>query len=152
MAFFVERRNQIKSNKITSATIITSCMEITGNLNGTDTIHIDGTVIGDISVKNTLVIGITGRVIGNVTANNAIINGELQGSLTCESLEILKRGKLSTELEVKHLIVDGKIDGKITGVESIKILKNAKLNITDTSELLKIMDQKMHSMHTNRKA
>lgn len=151
MPFFLERRNRIKTNKINSATIITSCMEITGNLKGTDTIHIDGKVIGDITVENTLVIGKTGVVIGNVKAKNAIINGELQGSLTCESLEIMKSGKLSNQLEVKHLIVDGKIDGEIRGVESINIFKNAKLNITDTSELLKIMDQKMTSLGTNRK-
>jgi len=145
MAFFADRRNKIKPSKITSATIITACMEITGNLKGTDTIHVDGKVIGDISVENTLVIGKTGVVIGNVNAKNAIINGELQGSLTCDTLEIMKTGKLSKVLHVKHLIVDGMIEGEIIGVESISILKNAKLNITDTTELLKVVDKKFKS-------
>lgn len=143
MPFFVERRNRIKTDKITSATIITSCMEITGNLNGTDTIHIDGKVIGDISVENTLVIGKTGLVIGNVKAKSAIINGELQGTLQCDSLEIMKSGRVSNLLDVKHLIVDGRIDGEITGIENISILKNAQLNISDTTELLNIVDKKM---------
>jgi cytoskeletal protein CcmA (bactofilin family) len=145
MAFFLERRNKIKQNKINSATIITACMEINGNLNGTDTIHIDGKVIGDISVENTLVIGKTGIVVGNVKAKNAIINGELQGSLTCETLEIMKTGKLSKVLHVKHLIIDGMIEGELSGVESISILKNAKLNIADTTELLKVVDKKFKS-------
>ena len=145
MAFFADRIKKVKPNKISSATIITACMEITGNLKGTDTIHIDGKVFGDISVDHTLVIGKTGVVIGDVTAKNAIINGELQGSLTCDSLEIMKTGKLSKVLHVKHLIVDGMIEGEIIGVESISILKNAKLNITDTTELLKVVDKKIKS-------
>lgn len=151
MAFFVDRRNKIKPNKINSATIITACMEIIGDLKGTDTIHIDGKVVGDISVENTLVIGKTGHVIGNVTAKNAIINGELEGRLTCDSLEVLQTGKLSKDIYVKHLIVDGRIDGEITGVETVTILKNGKLNIKDTTELLKIVDQKMDTRRSNRK-
>lgn len=145
MAFFPERRNKIKPNKISSATIITSCMEITGNLKGSDTIHIDGKVIGDISVDNTLVIGKTGIVIGNVKAKNAIINGELQGSLTCDTLEIMATGKLSNVLHVRHLVLDGMIEGEISGVEDISILTNGKLNIKDTTELLKIVDNKLKS-------
>jgi len=148
MAFFIDRRKKIKPNKITSATIITACMEITGNLKGTDTIHIDGKVVGDISVENTLVIGKSGVVIGNVKARNAIINGELQGSLTCDRLEIMKTGKLSQVLHVKHLILDGMIEGEVTGVESIKILKNGKLNITDTTEVLKVVEKKFNSNRT----
>lgn len=148
MAFFVDRRKKTKPNKITSATIITSCMEITGNLKGTDTIHIDGKVVGDISVENTLVIGKNGHVIGNVKAKNAIINGELQGTLTCDTLEIMKTGKLSQVLHVKHLILDGMIEGEVTGVESIKILKNGKLNITDTTEVLKVVEKKFKASRT----
>ena len=134
MAFFVNIKDKVKPNKISSATIITACMEITGNLKGIDTIHIDGKVVGDIIVENTLVIGKNGVVIGDVKAKNAIINGELKGSLTCNSLEIMKTGRLSKLLHVKHLIVDGMIEGEVIGVESIKILKNAKLNISNTTE------------------
>ena len=148
MAFLGGKKKKPKPNKISSATIITACMEGTGNLKGTDTIHIDGKVIGDIRVENTLVIGKTGVVIGDVKAKNAIINGELQGSLVCDTLEIMKTGKLSKVLHVKHLIVDGMIEGEIIGVESISILKNAKLNITDTTELLKVVDKKIKSKRT----
>ena len=151
MPFFVDRRNRIKQNKINSATIITSCMEITGNLKGTDTVHIDGKVVGDISVENTLVIGRNGVVIGDVKAKNAIINGTLEGSLICDTLEIMQTGKLSKVLHVKHLIVDGRIDGEITGVETISILENGKLNIKDTTELMKIVDQKMNSKRSSKK-
>ena len=42
MAFLSGGSKDKKADKITSATIITSCMEVTGNLQGSDTIHIDG--------------------------------------------------------------------------------------------------------------
>ena len=144
MGLLGSKKQKKLSNKFCSATIITSCVEIVGNIKVADTIHIDGKVVGDISVENTLVIGKSGMVIGNVKAKNAIINGELKGSLTCDSLELMETGKLSTVLHVKHLVVDGIIEGELTGIESISILSNAKLRITDTTELLKIVDKKLN--------
>ena len=115
------------SKKINSATIITACMEITGNLQGSDTLHVDGKIIGDITVSNTLVIGKSGLVVGEVKAKNAIINGELQGSIQCDELEVMQTGKLSKEIHAKHLVLDGQIEGIIMGESSIEVLENAKI-------------------------
>jgi len=120
--------NQTKSDKISSATIITSCMKITGNLEGTDTIHIDGTVIGNITVTNTLVIGKSGIVEGNIEAKHVIINGELKGSIKCENLEVMQTGNVSRYIEAKHLTLDGTIDGDIQGSENINVLENANIH------------------------
>jgi cytoskeletal protein CcmA (bactofilin family) len=117
-----------KSDKISSATIITSCMKVTGNLDGSDTIHIDGHVIGNISVSNTLVIGKSGMVEGDIAAKHVIINGELQGSIKCENLEVMQTGKVSRYIEAKHLILNGTIDGDITASEEIKVLENANIH------------------------
>ena len=129
MALLGGRKKERKSDKINSATIITSCMEVTGNLQGSDTVHIDGTVTGDITVSNTLVIGKTGLVVGEVKAKNAIINGELQGSLVCDELEVMQTGKLSKEVQAKNLILDGSVEGNIIGLESINVLENGKLKV-----------------------
>ena len=118
---------QTKSDKISSATIITACMTVTGNLDGTDTIHIDGKVIGNINVTNTLVIGKSGIVEGDIEAKHVIINGELKGTIKCENLEVMKTGEVSRFIEAKHLVLDGKIDGDITGSESIQVLENANI-------------------------
>jgi len=148
MGLWSSKKKKKHSNKICSATIITACVEIIGDIKVADTIHVDGKVTGDISVGNTLVIGKSGIVIGNVTAKNAIINGELQGSLTCDTLEVMETGKLSKTLHVKHLIVDGIIEGEIIGIESITILPNGKLRITDTTELLKVVDKKLTTLRS----
>ncbi len=133
MALFKDKKEkkspqQTKSDKISSATIITSCMTVTGNLDGTDTIHIDGKVIGNINVNNTLVIGKSGLVEGDIEAKHVIINGELKGTIKCENLEVLKTGKVSRYIEASYLVLDGTIDGEIIGTQSIQVLENANIH------------------------
>lgn len=130
MALFGDKKetNTIKTDKISSATIITSCMKVTGDLDGSDTIHIDGNVLGNITVSNTLVIGKSGVVEGDVEAKNVIINGELKGRIKCDNLEVMQTGKVSKTIEAKHLILDGKIQGEITGLESIEVLENSHID------------------------
>jgi len=131
MALFGDKKDKniaIKTDKISSATIITSDMKVTGNLNGNDTIHVDGSIIGDIIVNNTLVIGKSGIVEGNVEAKHAIINGELRGTIKCDNLEVMQTGKVSHRIEAKYLILDGNIDGEISATEEVEVLENANIS------------------------
>jgi cytoskeletal protein CcmA (bactofilin family) len=105
-------------------------MTVNGDFQGTDTIHVDGTIQGNISVTNTLVIGKSGMVEGNIEAKHVIINGELNGTIKCENLEVMQTGKVSNKIEAKHLILDGIVDGDITAEESIEVLINSKVNAT----------------------
>ena len=130
MALFGDKKETrtITETKISSATIITSCMKVTGNLDGSDTIHIDGNVVGNITVSNTLVIGKSGVVEGNVQAKNVIINGELKGTIKCENLEVMQTGTVCKSIEANHLILDGLITGNIVGFESIEVLENSRVD------------------------
>ena len=129
MALLKSKKNPKTLNKITSATIITSCMEVTGNLHGSDTVHIDGKVVGDIIVSNTLVIGKSGIVQGEVKAKNAIINGTLEGSIICETLEVMETGEVSKQIQADTMILDGTVTGHVIGLKSIEIQSNAKLTV-----------------------
>lgn len=129
MALIISKKNTKKHDKITSATIITSCMEVTGNLHGSDTVHIDGKVVGDIIVSNTLVIGKSGIVQGEVKAKNAIINGKLEGSIICETLEVMETGEISKQIQADTMILDGTVTGHVIGLKSIEIQSNAKLTV-----------------------
>lgn len=115
-------RQTSKTDKLSSASIITACTKVEGNVIGGDTIHIDGNVKGNITVSNTIVIGKTGLVEGNVEAKHVIINGELKGSVKCDKLEVLDSGKVSKYIEGKELILEGDITGDITGHEHIEVL------------------------------
>jgi len=134
---------QSKSDKISSATIITSCMKVTGNLDGTDTIHIDGHVIGNINVNNTLVIGKSGMVEGDIEAKHVIINGELKGSIKCENLEVMQTGKVSHYIKASYLVLDGTIDGDITATHSIKVLDNANIHAVSLKSKMIIVHGKI---------
>ena len=127
MALLGKRKKTRTSDKISSATIITSCMEISGDLQGSDTIHIDGKVTGSITVSNTLMVGENGSINGNIKAKNAIINGRVEGSIVCDTLEVMQTGQLSNKIEAKKLIVDGIVNGSITASESVDILINGTL-------------------------
>ena len=129
MALIRSKKNTKTHDKITSATIITSCMEVTGNLHCTDTVHIDGKVVGDIIVSNTLVIGKSGMVQGEVKAKNAIINGKLEGSIICETLEVMETGEISKQIQADTMILDGTVTGHVIGLKSIEIQSNAKLTV-----------------------
>ncbi|HEY9190029.1 MAG TPA: polymer-forming cytoskeletal protein [Sulfurovum sp.] len=129
MALIISKKNPKTHNKITSATIITSCMEVTGNLHGSDTVHIDGKVVGDIIVSNTLVIGKSGLVQGEVKAKNAIINGKLEGSIICETLEVMETGEVSKQIQADTMILDGTVTGHVIGLTSIEVQSNATLAV-----------------------
>jgi cytoskeletal protein CcmA (bactofilin family) len=129
MALIKSKKNPKTNDKITSATIITSCMEVTGNLHGSDTVHIDGKVVGDIIVSNTLVIGKSGIVQGEVKAKNAIINGKFEGSIICETLEVMETGEISKQIQADTMILDGTVTGHVIGLKSIEIQSNAKLTV-----------------------
>ena len=129
MALLKSKKKPKTHDKITSATIITSCMEVTGNLHGSDTVHIDGKVVGDIIVSNTLVIGKSGMVQGEVKAKNAIINGKLEGSIICETLEVMETGEISKQIQADTMILDGTVTGHVIGLKSIEIQSNAQLTV-----------------------
>ncbi|MBN2898180.1 MAG: polymer-forming cytoskeletal protein [Clostridia bacterium] len=123
------KKSKNTPNKITSATIITSCMEVTGNLHGSDTVHIDGKVTGDIIVSNTLMIGKSGVVYGKVKAKNAIINGKLEGSIVCEMLEVMETGEVSKNIQADMMILDGTVTGHVIGVKSVEVQPHGKLDV-----------------------
>lgn len=116
--------------KINSSTLIASSMTITGDLKGTDSIQIEGTVIGDVVVKNTLIIGQTGRVEGNIEADTIVINGELKGTIKCKTLDVMQTGKVSKHIHAKNIRLDGNITGEIIGDNRIDVLENSTITTT----------------------
>ena len=102
---------EVKSNsRSTSTTIITRCMEIEGNIKGCGTIHIDGTIHGDLHVDESVVIGKSGVVYGNVYTKKVMVSGKLKGSLSCNILEVTQTGVISNKVEAKEITSDGTLD------------------------------------------
>lgn len=88
-----------------------------GNLTASDTIRIDGTVNGNCSCDQTLIVGASGHIIGNVISQNVILSGKVEGDiLTNGKLEFLPTGKLIGNINTNILVVDegAYFDGRCT--------------------------------------
>lgn len=88
-----------------------------GNLTASDTIRIDGTVNGNCSCDQTLIVGASGHIIGNVISQNVILSGRVEGDiLTNGKLEFLPTGKLVGNINTNILVVDegAYFDGRCT--------------------------------------
>jgi len=88
-------------------TIIGEDNLLEGNLTSTQSLRIDGKIIGDIKTDGTLHIGETGRVEGSVSATNVILSGTVEGNIeSFETLRIMDKGKLMGNATIKTLIID----------------------------------------------
>jgi cytoskeletal protein CcmA (bactofilin family) len=132
MAFFGNRGEEIKESNTNSATIITTCTEINGTIKGSDTIHVDGILSGEIIAENMVVIGKNGVVNGQIEAKKIIVNGTFDGTIVCDNLEVMQSGKVSNRISATRMVLDGKVEGKVVATDSIDISKNGTIN---TSEL-----------------
>ncbi|TET90849.1 MAG: hypothetical protein E3J96_00355 [Sulfurovum sp.] len=130
MALFNGNKKKSGKNKhsnINTATIVTACTEITGDLKGSDTVHIDGTLHGNIIVDNMVVVGKSGIINGNIKAQKIMVNGNVKGSMTCVDLEIMQSGKVSHRIDADKIILDGEVEGTILAKTSINILRNGRV-------------------------
>ena len=120
-----EQRSTISDSQ--SATLMTKCMEIHGDIKGCGSIHIDGIVHGDVEVEKSVVVGKTGKVFGNIQSKEIIISGEHQGTLQCEKLEVTQTGIVSHAVKAKELVSDGKIDALLDIDVKVHITQNGKV-------------------------
>jgi cytoskeletal protein CcmA (bactofilin family) len=113
MAIFGKKSEVSNSSGVGSATIITSCTKIDGDIVGDDTVHIDGSVDGNVSVNNIVVIGKSGSVKGNIKAQKVICSGNIEGSVECEDIEILEGSTVSHKISSDIIIINGEFKGEI---------------------------------------
>jgi cytoskeletal protein CcmA (bactofilin family) len=125
------------SGSINSATIITTGTEVMGTIKGSDSVHIDGIVKGDVIVNNMVVIGKSGIVDGSIRAQRVMISGQLDGSIICDDLEILQTGKVKNEINASVIILDGEVEGDIVAERSINVTANGRVKAQ------RIMSQKV---------
>lgn len=107
------------SNKI--ETLIGENCKIVGSLYGEGLIKIDGSIEGDISWQDDVILGISSYCKSNINCKSALVNGKVDGNVICENvLTIENCGKIVGDITVKNLIIKegGSLDGKCTMVVS----------------------------------
>lgn len=112
------------------AALISKGIRVEGNISGTDFLHIDGTINGNITITN-VTIGPSGVVNGVVRAENVAIEGELKGEVYCSDLDVKRSGKVSNKIEALHLLVSGVVIGDIVSDNIITVAREGKVKGKD---------------------
>jgi cytoskeletal protein CcmA (bactofilin family) len=87
-------------------TLVGEQCSIVGNLNGGGLLKIDGSIEGTISWQDDIILGALAMQNGNISCRNIFIAGKVTGNILCgEGLTIASTGRLTGDINVKHLII-----------------------------------------------
>jgi len=102
-----ERRPQ--QSPVTSApgtTHIAPGAKITGQVNGTSDLVIDGELEGQVKLESHVTIGTEGRVLGDIVAKSVRIGGRVSGNVRGhEKVEILPTGRLEGDVAAPRVVL-----------------------------------------------
>ncbi|ANE35794.1 putative bactofilin domain protein [Campylobacter iguaniorum] len=128
-------------NTNSQATIISSGVSIKGELSLSSMLYVEGSVEGVIVSDNTVVIGKNGNVKGIIKANKVVINGNFEGNIDSEFVEMLNGSLLIGDISTNNLSVENgaKFNGKsiIKDQNSTKSLENLEIIETEESSASK---------------
>lgn len=93
--------------------VIGADVTITGNLSASADLHIDGSVLGDITCAS-LVQGEKSSISGVVIAETARLAGKVTGSITARELVILKTARIEGDVHYDALTIEqgAEVDGR----------------------------------------
>ena len=107
-----------------ATTVIASECRITGTIQLSCDIQIDGKVEGNISSEKTVVISNSGYVKGEIFADKIIVNGQVEGSCYANAIQILEKGKVNGSSYSDNLSIEqgGLFLGKMYPMEKSAIV------------------------------
>jgi len=117
------------SAPLSAATEISKNITIEGNISGTDSVKIEGTLIGNIEVNN-VTIGKNGTVRGSIIAQKVRNSGRVEGDITCNDLNIMQTGYVTQKIHANVIILSGEILGEILAETSMNITPTGKIQTT----------------------
>ena len=95
------KKTSSKTSTSSAATEISKNITIEGNITGTDSIRIEGTLIGNLEVNN-VTIGKNGSVRGSIRAQKVSNAGRVEGDITCNDLNISQTGYVTNKIHSKY--------------------------------------------------
>ena len=113
------KKNQSDSiSKLDNApisTVLGSETMFTGDIQGSQTIKIDGKVKGNIQVENGVILGEKAQIEGDLKSKNIIVFGNILGNIYCNELIIKKCGTVNGDIHTKTIEIEmgGKYNGKL---------------------------------------
>jgi cytoskeletal protein CcmA (bactofilin family) len=100
-------REKEELNKPTNTVIGKNLTINAATITGEDSIRVDGTINGNISLDGTLFVSDTGHIEGDLLISSARIAGNIKGNITCRStLHMAATAVVKGDITTAALIVD----------------------------------------------
>ena len=98
----------MKTNKeIRITTIIGKGSECNGDFSAQGSVRVDGSILGNVNVSETLIIGASGCVNGDISAQTVIIGGEVVGNVhVTERTELTSTARLLGDITTTLIVID----------------------------------------------
>jgi cytoskeletal protein CcmA (bactofilin family) len=93
------------TRKLTAASLIADDVRITGDLETSGDLHLDGSVTGDLRV-GLLVIGETGSVTGAVHADSVEVRGRVKGVICARRVKLWASARVDGDISHTELAID----------------------------------------------
>ena len=110
-------------------TVVGENVRVTGKLQTSSNIQINGHVKGDVSSEGAVIVGKTAVIDGPINANDVKVEGTVKGNITARSqLELESQAKILGDIQVKTLAVKtgAVFNGKSTMTEEKPEVTEAK--------------------------
>ena len=87
--------------------IIGAGTNITGDVNCSGDIRIDGGLIGNLNVQGKVVIGTSGKVKGEITCKNSEVEGKIEGKISvAELLSLKSTSSINGDIKTRRLAIE----------------------------------------------
>lgn len=103
-------------------TVISQGAKIDGEFDFECILHLDGEISGTVRSKNAVIIGKNGVFKGELHAQKVVVNGDFEGELSAEVLEILSGGFVNGNINVGQFAIEN--GGRFNGNSKIKDSEN----------------------------
>ena len=113
-----ERKKEVGVSKLDSmpiTTVVGNDMVFKGDIHGDGIVRIEGTVEGNISSKQGIILGEKADVNGNLESDNIIIFGHIKGTIRSKELILKSSGSVHGDIVSDFLEVEkgSKYDGNL---------------------------------------
>ena len=91
--------------------------QFTGSLKLNKSVHVDGSIEGDLDCSGTVTIGPSGKVTAHIRAESVLIDGEVHGDIEARTeITLRKSARVYGDLKTEGIVIErgAKVEGQIT--------------------------------------
>lgn len=113
--------------------ILSSGMEVTGDIVSDGEVQIDGHLAGDIKCAK-LTVGEAGRINGSVVADDCLVHGEVIGQIKANSVTLSRSSRVEGDVLHDTLAIEpgARLDGRCRRLDALEADDDPKLDLVVT--------------------